>query len=243
MSEEAPWIPLNEAATRCERSYIWSDPLEDILRSGRVPVRGKRSGYAADPIENLLRRVSHPPAPRDPLDRIAAIGLASSVSFWSALNQITLRPDARLLREDRQLAAELGDQFAGQIPGILPSSVTFTDVVVHWPKLVDELQAAGFKIKAQRQRPARWPSVAETTPATASALPRPMVHDDVLRAWYVKRVQKGRPTSEAADWNAAQHKFGLRVRRDKVRSLRHELAPEAWRKQGRRRKAAENSAK
>jgi hypothetical protein len=155
MSDETPWLPLKEAAARCERSGIWSHALNDILGSGRVPVRGKRSGYAADPIEELLRRVSRPPAPRDPFDRLAGVewslagGPASRVSFWPALNQITLRPDARHLREDRQLAAELGDQFAGQITDILLPPVTFTDVVVHWPKLVEEVQAAGYKISLQ----------------------------------------------------------------------------------------------
>ena len=236
MSDEHPWLPLKEAAARWQRSGIWSDALNDVLRSGRVPVRGKRSGYAADPMEELLRRLSRPPAPRDPLDRLAAGDPASRVSFWPALNQIILRPDSWLLRNDRELAAELGDEFAGQIPGILPLSITFTDVVVHWPKLVEELQAAGFRIRLPRRKPASSIAVA-SQPAADNHLPRARLRDDELRSWFDERVKKGVPTSAEDDWKDAQNKFGEKARRDQVRSMRRDRVPTHWRKQGRRPKS------
>jgi hypothetical protein len=82
-----------------------------------------------------------------------------------------------------------------------------------------------------------------TASSAPSGLPRPTVRNDELRAWYAGQVEKNEPTSEAADWEAARQTFDQRVRRDQVRDIRRELAPEAWRKQGRRRKAAGNSAK
>ena len=86
-------------------------------------------------------------------------------------------------------------------------------------------------------------AIEQATPSSApGAMPRPTVRDDELRAWYAGQVEKNEPTSEAADWEAARRKFGQRVRREQVRDLRRKLAPEAWRKQGRRRKAAGNSA-
>jgi hypothetical protein len=68
------------------------------------------------------------------------------------------------------------------------------------------------------------------------------MRDDELGRWYAERVKKSEPTSEATDWEAARLKFGQRVRRDQVRDLRRDLAPKEWRQQGRRRKAAANSA-
>ncbi len=216
MSDEAPWLPLNDAATRCQRAGVSETALNDILQSGRVPLRGKRDGRVrADPIElPHVREVRISPA----LNEIILAG-SSELDRLRASYSDVLRPtfnDAQFRIED---------------------AITFTDVVVHWPKLVEELQSAGFKLKARRQKSTRSLAVTGTTPATASALPRPTLPDDNLRTWYEKQVEKDDPTSEAADWAAARVKFGARVRRDQVRQIRRELAPEAWRQQGRRRKA------
>jgi hypothetical protein len=81
-----------------------------------------------------------------------------------------------------------------------------------------------------------------TSVTTGGALPRPTMRDDELRRWYAERVKKSEPTSEAADWEAARLKFGQKVRRNQVRNLRRELAPNGWRRQGRRGKPAANSA-
>ena len=75
-------------------------------------------------------------------------------------------------------------------------------------------------------------------PARAG-MPRPVVTDAVVREWYegtyipeCKRA--GKQSSEVMDWNEAKLKFGDKVRQCQIRSLRRELAPPAWRKQGRR---------
>jgi hypothetical protein len=84
---------------------------------------------------------------------------------------------------------------------------------------------------------------AETIPSSlpANALPRPTVQNTELRVWYANHIATSQPTSEAVDWEAAKRQFGAKVRRQQVRALRHELAPEDWRRQGRR-KAAQKSA-
>ena len=73
---------------------------------------------------------------------------------------------------------------------------------------------------------------------------RPQVPDCVVRKWYEDRVQKhidnGTRTSEDDDWPAAKEEFGAdKVRQSQIRDLRRELAPAAWRRQGRRPKACE----
>lgn len=59
----------------------------------------------------------------------------------------------------------------------------------------------------------------------------------LLRKWYIdwitRNTAKGLRPSREDDEAAARTKFGLRVTRTVLRSLRKELAPEYWRKRGR----------
>jgi hypothetical protein len=135
LSEESPWLQLEEAAKRCARAGVSSEALPDILKSGRVPVRAKCSGHVrADPIEQLLSQVN-------------------AVEVYPFLNEIVLRVDP-LSPDERQIAIqhdpflrELAAKFQDVDPILVlrQQYITFVDVVVHWPKLVEELQAAGFK--------------------------------------------------------------------------------------------------
>jgi len=68
---------------------------------------------------------------------------------------------------------------------------------------------------------------------------RPRASDTDVREWYKeiyipKCIKDGKQPSEDLDWTAARAKFGNRVRRQQVRDVRHELAPDDWRRQGRR---------
>jgi hypothetical protein len=125
------WRPLSDAANCCEQAGVWTTwttpfeglttPFEDILKSGRVPLRGKRSGhYRADPIEHLLPKVER-------------------ASIFPVLDEITLY----LYPSGREIAEELAGSDV-----LLPSdwSVTFREVRVSWPHLVAELEAAGYSI-------------------------------------------------------------------------------------------------
>ena len=79
---------------------------------------------------------------------------------------------------------------------------------------------------------------------------RPRAPDVEVRKWYegthIPECQTaGKQPSEAKDWAAAKLKFGNKVRREQIRGLRHDLAPDDWRIQGRRPRStnsAENSA-
>jgi hypothetical protein len=59
-----------------------------------------------------------------------------------------------------------------------------------------------------------------------------------LRSWYEQRIQElilsGKTASGEADWEAARQQYPGRVTRARLRALRKELAPEHWKKQGRR---------
>lgn len=84
------------------------------------------------------------------------------------------------------------------------------------------------------------------SPARASA-PRLRAPDVEVRKWYegtyIPECQTaGKRPSEAKDWAKAKLKFGNKVRREQIRGLRHDLAPDDWRIQGRR-PSSTNSAK
>jgi hypothetical protein len=59
-----------------------------------------------------------------------------------------------------------------------------------------------------------------------------------LRAWYVRWVQSnladGKQPSREVELAAAREHFGMSVSRERLRELRRELAPEEWRRLGRR---------
>jgi hypothetical protein len=118
------------------------------------------------------------------------------------------------------------------------SSIEFSNVRVHWPKLVVALQQAGFKISMQRPKPAATAGGRRRPKRNTS--PRAKMPDARFRKWYERRLnecaEKHEHRSEADDWEAAQAEFGDKVRRDQVRELRRELAPSEWRKRGRPRK-------
>ena len=96
--------------------------------------------------------------------------------------------------------------------------------------------------------PSTHPESAQS-PARASA-PRLRVPDVEVRKWYEETYipecqTAGKRPSEAKDWAKAKLKFGNKVRRNQIRELRHALAPDDWRIQGRRPSSpnsAENSA-
>jgi hypothetical protein len=66
--------------------------------------------------------------------------------------------------------------------------------------------------------------------------------DRDLRSWYQQRIQElissGEMASGEADWEVVKGRFPGRVTRARLRALRDELAPEDWKKQGRRSPAA-----
>ena len=74
-------------------------------------------------------------------------------------------------------------------------------------------------------------------PEAAGAAPR-QVGRSRLRAWYVgwvkTNVAEGKRSSREDDLAAAREAFGTSVSRERLRELRRELAPEAWRRLGRR---------
>jgi hypothetical protein len=97
-------------------------------------------------------------------------------------------------------------------------------------------------------QPSAHPESAQS-PARASP-PRLRAPDVEVRKWYegtyIPACQTaGKRPSEAKDWAEAKLKFGNKVRRNQIRDLRHALAPDDWRIQGRRPSSpnsAENSA-
>src|SRR5262249_19770901 len=108
----------------------------------------------------------------------------SNVSFWPASNEITFRLDMRFLRLDRELAAGLGFEPRGYMSEIIPSPVTFREVVVHWPKLVEELQAAGFAIRKVSNSNRRGRKAAPLSPASETEIHKAItqVYDDAASA-------------------------------------------------------------
>jgi hypothetical protein len=84
----------------------------------------------------------------------------------------------------------------------------------------------------------------DQTPSVTWDLPRyykRSTGDAELRDWYLTWLGElqaaGRRSTAAADWQAAQREFPGRLRgeedRDRVRALRRELAPDAWKQKGR----------
>jgi hypothetical protein len=59
-----------------------------------------------------------------------------------------------------------------------------------------------------------------------------------LRSWYQQRIRElilsSKTASGEADWKAARQQYPERVTRARLRALRNELAPQHWKKQGRR---------
>jgi len=188
-------------------------------------LRGKSSGHIRVDLEAWVRQIAS-------VDPLYFPGV--SVSILPVCNEITLHLDWHS-RECCRIAAEL---HGGGVPAMFEWVITCTDVIARWPDVVEELQAEGFWIKPQQQKSAARarPVVA---PARNAALPRPRVSDDKVRQWYIKRVKQcgvaDEKPSEEKDQAAARDEFGDKVRRNQVRDLRHELAPEEWRRQGRRR--------
>jgi len=75
----------------------------------------------------------------------------------------------------------------------------------------------------------------DTPLAKEAATPLP---DRDLRSWYQQRVQEAierkKTASGEADWEAVRLRYPGRVTRARLRALRNEMAPENWKKQGRR---------
>jgi hypothetical protein len=124
----SPWRSLGDTYVACfaDREAISIDNLETILSRGRVPISGSRN----DAIRDTL------PAPVEHLVGAAEklIFDADSSSIWAAYSE----PPDRVALFGEQSSLRYG--FSGL-------TIMFTNVLVHWPKLADELQAAGFKIK------------------------------------------------------------------------------------------------
>ena len=74
-------------------------------------------------------------------------------------------------------------------------------------------------------------------PAAAGAAPR-QVAQRKLRVWYIRWIQTnladGKQPSREVEWAAARDALGTSVSRERLRELRRELAPEEWRRLGRR---------
>jgi hypothetical protein len=84
---------------------------------------------------------------------------------------------------------------------------------------------------------------------SGSGMPRTKVPDPEVEAWYIgyctTAIAQGLRPSEAKDLIAAKAEFGERFRREQIRALRRQHAPEEWRKQGRRprtKRRTENAA-
>jgi hypothetical protein len=145
LSDESPWLPFDKAAKRCGRAGVTPETLADILQSGRVPIRARLSGHIrADPIEYWLSQIG-------------------TIELYPALNEIVARFDL-LSSDGRRLALQVDPRLRPYAeiftPDSLPlylcrSSITFAGVTVHWPKLADELQAAGFEIGLESRGPRR----------------------------------------------------------------------------------------
>lgn len=89
--------------------------------------------------------------------------------------------------------------------------------------------------------PAKEPAAMPSAPEPRGG-PAPVYSHDALRAWYRLRVGtwpgSHPPPSESDDIAAAVVHFCRDIPRDPFRAIRRELAPEAWKKPGPRRKRA-----
>ena len=76
------------------------------------------------------------------------------------------------------------------------------------------------------------------TPLVLAKVRTAPLSDRDLRSWYEQRIQElmssDKTASGEADWEAAKQQYPGRVTRARLRALRKELAPEHWKKQGRR---------
>jgi hypothetical protein len=96
------------------------------------------------------------------------------------------------------------------------------DVIREWPGVGDGLD----QVAAGKKPPGLGTKVIVTP-----------ISDRDLRGWYEQRVKaltaQARTSSGEEDWAAAREQLPDRVTRARVRSIRDQCAPEAWRKRGR----------
>jgi hypothetical protein len=220
---DSPWHPFKDifaAALKACKDLSTND-LEVILGRGRVWITGTRDDLISEPPNRIEELVAK----------------ADQGVFFFTENSIFAT-----YREPLDRAALFGPRsFLTRytLPLVL-ANIHINNVRVHWPKLVEALQEAGFEISTERPKPAA-PRGA-TKRATVNAFPRPKLSDRELREWYKARVnectERGEHPSEATDWQAARERFEDKVRRYQIRDIRHELAPADWHKQGRRAKLA-----
>jgi hypothetical protein len=135
----SPYIPLEEVFARSFKTVPW-EQLQKILARGQVPMVGTRSdmfGYPRDRIEGLLAKASESfflP------DSIRAYWISSYGSSFH-----TVPPDRLALFGQHS-------EFT-KWPTTNPVTIEFNNIAVHWPKLIEALEEAGFTMSAKLARP------------------------------------------------------------------------------------------
>jgi hypothetical protein len=110
------------------------------------------------------------------------------------------------------------------------------DVIQEWPHASDA--AKPNEAEREPRSEAAGATVGKSAALRLSTKgPAPLSVSD-LRLWYERRIaqliRRGETSSGEGDWTAAKQEFDGRVTRDRVRKIREQFAPAAWKKQGRR---------
>ena len=144
-TSEARWLPLSEAATRWYNAGHPWHAIDDILKSGRVRLSGKRGRFDAEPLEQWLPRVKW-------------------LEINTISNEVTLHLDL-VSADEREVARQLDRSYTGNFPIFLQSDVTFTEVRLRWPDLAEESDAAGYRLGNQTNRKAQPEKRSDDGPA------------------------------------------------------------------------------
>jgi hypothetical protein len=161
-NQEIPFRPLDHVFRASSKvcDAISRSDLETVLARGKVPIVGTRDDIAglADRIEKLLSKaeriyfypysnsISAKYNPMPAADRAALFGAKSILARPSPIEM--LRRDVRSSLTTNMLRPEL-------MPFGISDGIEFKNVRVHWPKMIEALQEAGFDIGLQREREGR----------------------------------------------------------------------------------------
>jgi hypothetical protein len=218
--------------------------LKDACAANRIRARGHQRVYLYDrrlPIAHwdptFVQFADEYGEPRSSFDTISAAEWKDLTFFARPTSGMNELHHVALTRALDQLASpvELRSVSKRRLAWI---DVEFlrSDVVREWP------HAAGLVLQGEvSPEPISGGSgskAAEITQPGLSTKRAPPVSDRDLRSWYKQRVleltSRGESSSAEDDWTAAKQEFGGRVTRARVRKMREQFAPAAWKKQGRR---------
>jgi hypothetical protein len=218
--------------------------LKDACAANRIRARGHQRVYLYDrrmPIAHweptFVQFADEYGEPRSSLDAISAAEWKDLTFFARPTPGISEPYHGALTLALDQLASpvELRSVSKRRLAWI---EVEFlrSDVVREWPHAAGVVQQG--EVSPEPTSGGSGSKATEITPPGLSTKRAPPVSDRDLRSWYKQRVleltSRGETSSGEEDWTATNQEFAGRVTRARVRKMREQFAPGAWKKQGRR---------